>query len=102
MDPPSSFCRRMLSDEYYVRQTLRPFLEKYTDSLPREIGKNGSVLLSGLRRKANFSYLRQEDGKRVLICPFVSEWLYAISPAHGVVMMIIRQLAILEAVGAWL
>jgi len=80
IDPPSSFSEEDCALlNIVVRQTLRPFLEKYIDSLPREVGgekwQRNYCPVCG--EKANFSYLRQEDGKRVLICPFCGqEWLY--------------------------
>jgi len=68
IDPPSSFSEEDCALlNIVVRQTLRPFLEKYIDSLPREVGgekwQRNYCPVCG--EKANFSYLRQEDGKRV-------------------------------------
>ncbi len=64
---------------FIVRQALRPFLEKYVSLLPPEVGderwQRSYCPVCG--EKANLSYLRQEDGKRMLICPFCGkEWLY--------------------------
>jgi len=80
INPPSSFSKdESALMNIIVRQTLRPFLEKYIESLPREVGgekwQRNYCPVCG--EKASFSYLRQEDGKRVLICPFCGqEWLY--------------------------
>lgn len=77
---PSTFSSEDCSlIDFIVRHALRPFLEKYVASLPREVGgekwQRNYCPVCG--EKAYFSYLRQEDGKRVLICPFCGqEWLY--------------------------
>jgi FdhE protein len=64
---------------FIVWQALSPFLEKYVSLLPQEVGddqwQHGHCPVCGVM--PNFSYLRQEDGKRYLICPFCGqEWLY--------------------------
>lgn len=64
---------------FIVYQTIRPLLQKYA-----EVIKAFSQHDEWLRdycpvcgEKANISYLRREDGKRVLICPLCStEWIY--------------------------
>ncbi len=64
---------------FVVRQALYPFLEKYVSLLPQEVGDDGwqRNYCPVCGEKANLSYLRQEDGKRYLICPFCGqEWLY--------------------------
>lgn len=64
---------------FIVYHTMRPIFQKYAEAV-----KNFSRDEGWLRdycpvcgEKANLSYLRREDGKRVLICPLCStEWIY--------------------------
>lgn len=64
---------------FVARQALRPFLKKLVSQLPPEVGdlrwQRGYCPVCG--EQANLSYLRREDGKRILICPLCGqEWLY--------------------------
>jgi FdhE protein len=64
---------------FVVGQALHPSLETYVSLLPQEVGddqwQHGHCPVCGVM--PNFSYLRQEDGKRYLICPFCGqEWYY--------------------------
>jgi len=64
---------------FMVYQTMRPLLQKYAAAIqsylkPEEWLRDYCPVCG---EKANFSYLRREDGKRVLICPLCgTEWLY--------------------------
>jgi len=65
--------------KFVVQQALRPFLQSFVSQLPSNVGdlrwQRDYCPVCG--EKANLSYLRREDGKRVLICPLCGkEWLY--------------------------
>lgn len=65
---------------YFVaRQSLRPFLKKFVAQLPPEVGGAGwqRRYCPVCGERPSISYLRREDGKRILVCPLCEqEWLY--------------------------
>lgn len=65
--------------KFVAQQALRPFLQNFVSQLPSDVGdlrwQHDYCPVCG--EKANLSYLRWDDGKRVLICPLCGkEWLY--------------------------
>lgn len=77
--PEESPCQDRELLDFILCQTMRPFLQRYAEGVMPFYKEDRWVLdyCPVCGQKAYFSYLRREDGKRVLVCPLCgTEWIY--------------------------